>query len=212
MEDKILNKIISFYSTYKLQNLKKGEILIRAFENPNSIYYLEEGWIKMYSITKNGDELILNVFKPNSFFPISLAINNNKNNYFYESMTPVKIRIAPDEKVVDFIKSNPDVLFNLLQRIYKGLDGILLKMEYAMSNDAKSRLILELIIQAKRFGNNDKNSYSLNISVSDLALSVGLARETVSRELKSLKNKNLISINNKILTITNLDKLEDEIS
>jgi len=212
MDDKVLNKIQDFFSSYKSQVLKKGEVLIGPFEKQKKIFYLEEGWVKMYSLTKNGDELTLNVFKPNSFFPVSTSINHTENNYYYESMTPIKIRVAPNEKVIEYIKSNPDVLFNLLQRVYRGLDGILLKMEYAMTNDAKSRLILELIIQAKRLGENTNGVNTLNISINDLALSVGLARETVSRELKILKDKKLISVNNKMLTIMNLEKLEKEIN
>ncbi len=211
MDISISKKIKNFFSTYKLQDYKKGEVLIHAYEMPENIFYLEDGWVKMYSITKNGDELVLNVFKPPSFFPMSVVINNNENNYYYESITPVKIRIAPKEKIIEFIKNNPDVLFNLLQRVYRGLDGILLKMAYAMTSDARSRLILELIIQAKRFGKKNTKQYVIKISISDLALSVGIARETVSREIKILKRQNLISIKDKELTIIDFKKLEEEI-
>lgn len=212
MDDKVLEKINLFFSPFKEQKIKKGEVLINSFENPNNIFLLEKGWVKMYSINKNGDELILNVFKPLTFFPISIAINENSNNYFYETMTEATIRTAPSDKVVEFIKKNPDVLFDLLKRIYKGLDGILQKMEYAMSSDAKSRLILELLIQAKRFGIKKNDEIILNTSISDLALTIGLARETVSRELKQLKDKNLISIDNKTVIINNINNLEEQIS
>lgn len=212
MDKNISKKIRNFFSSYKIQSYKKGTVLIRAYEKPKDIFFIEEGWVKMYSISRNGDELVLNMFKSYSFFPVSLAINNNENIYYYETSSSAKIRVAPRENVVEFIKNNPDILFNLLQRVYRGLDGILLKMEYAMTNDAKSRLILELIILAKRIGKKNNKRYTLNISVSDLALSIGLARETVSREIKILKNKNLISFENKELTIVDLKNLEDEIA
>jgi CRP-like cAMP-binding protein len=85
-------------------------------------------------------------------------------------------------------------------------------MEYAMASDAKSRLILELIITSKRFGEKNGKKISFDVSVSNLALSIGIARETVSRELKILKENNLIAIKNKKLTIIDIEKLVSEIS
>lgn len=211
MDTSALKKIEKFYSPYKIEKYKKGEILIRAYQDPKKVYLLTEGSVKMYSISKSGKEFVLNTFKPVSFFPMSLAINNGENLYYYETLTPVKIKSAPVKKVVSFVKENPDVMFDLLQRLYKGIDGLLIKIDFAMTSDAKSRIIVELITQAKRFGTEDKNRYELQISVSSLANNVGLARETVSRQLKILKEKKLITLKNKKMIIFNLNKLVEEV-
>lgn len=166
----------------------------------------------MFSLSKNGKEFVLNIFKPGSFFPMSLAVNNNHNLYYYEAITNAEIKLAPTDEVVEFIKSNPEVMFDLLQRLYRGLDGLLIKMDYAMNSDAKSRIIVELITQAKRFGTKNNKKYEVNTSINNLAISVGLARETVSRELKKMKQKKLISITNKNIAINDLGKLADEIN
>jgi len=212
MDSNIQKKIEKFYSGYKTVEYKKGEILIKAFENPNKVYLLSEGSVKMYSISKSGKEFILNIFKPVSFFPMSLAINENENFYYFETLTPVKVKIAPVKKTVSFIKENPDVMFDLLQRLYKGIDGLLVKLDFAMTSDAKSRIIVEIITQAKRFGTKSEKGYELNISVSALATNVGLARETVSRQLKLLKEKRLIAIKNRSLIIYDLNKLREELN
>jgi CRP-like cAMP-binding protein len=143
---------------------------------------------------------------------MSLAINDNENLYYYETLSPVKIKAAPVKKVVNFVKDNPDVMYDLLQRLYKGIDGLLIKLDFAMTTDAKSRIIVEIITQAKRFGTEKNKKYELNISVSALATNVGLARETVSRQLKHLKEKRLISAKNRKLIIYDLTKLMEEIS
>ena len=212
MDASVLKKVEKFFSAYKTEDFKKGEMLIRAFENPDKVFFISEGFVKMYSISKNGKEFVLNVFKPDAFFPMSLAVNNGENLYYFEAMTPVKLRIAPVKKVLNFIKSNPDVMFDLLQRLYRGVDGLLIKMDFAMTSDARSRLIVELITQAKRFGKKNNKNFEINVSISGLSTSVGLARETVSRELKALKDKRLISIKNKKLTIYDLNKLVDEVN
>lgn len=212
MDPLVQKKIEKFFSTYKTIELKKGEILIRAFENPNKVYFLSEGSVKMYSISKSGKEFVLNVFKPVSFFPMSLAINKGENLYYFETTTPVKVKIAPFNKVISFVKEDSEVMFDLLQRLYRGVDGILLKMDYSMTSDAKSRIIIELITQAKRFGTKRGKKYELNISVSNLANYVGLARETVSRQTRILRDKKLISFEKKNLIIHDITALKEEIS
>lgn len=212
MDSLVTNKVTDFFKLYKVQQYKKGEILIRADDNPSGVFYLTKGKVKEYAISKKGDELVVNVFKPNSFFPMSWAINQTPNIYYYEALEDLEVRRAPRKEVVEFVKSNSDILFDLVSRIYKGVDGILMRMVYLMSGEAYTRIITELLIIAKRFGYVTQNkSFKLTLSEKDLANQTGMARETVSREMKILKDKGLVSFNKNILVIKSLDDLESEL-
>jgi CRP-like cAMP-binding protein len=114
--------------------------------------------------------------------------------------------------VVEFIKQNPDVLFDLMSRVYKGIDGLETRLQYLMSGSAYTRIIIELIIQAKRFGTQVNKSLELNISESELAADTGMTRETISREMKILKEKHIIGLQNHKLIIYDLQKLEAELA
>lgn len=212
MDEEVKNKLDTFFKEFKQEDFKKGQLLIRAMEEPKGIFFLREGLVKMYAISKKGDESVLTIFKPYSFFPMSWAINNSKNIYFFETMTPVTANIVSKDKIIKYLEKNPDILLNLLSRVYKGLDGVLLRMNYLMSGDAYSRLVAELVIEAKRFGEKNNTHLKMRISENDLAIESGMTRETVSREIKKLKNKGLISIKDRELTIPSLTKLEQEIS
>lgn len=213
MDELISEKLENFFKQFKHQNYKKGEILIRVDDDPEGVFYLTYGTVKEYAISKKGDELIINIFKPISFFPMSWAINQTPNIYYYEALEDVEVWKAPREEIVNFIKNNPDVLYNLMSRVYKGTDGLLMRMVYLMSGDAYPRVITELLIAAKRFGKNPPASKSIKLKLSekDLASQAGMARETVSREIKILKNKGLVNFSNNILTIENKDDLEKEL-
>jgi len=202
---KIQKKIDEFFTRFKYQKYKKGEILVRADDDPPGIFYLKSGRVKEYAISKKGDELVVNMFKPISFFPMSWAINNTPNMYFFEAIIDIEVWRAPKDKVLEFIKANPDVLCDLLSRVYRGTDGMMTRMTYLMAGNAYARLITELIIHAKRFGN------PLRISEKDLAASSGMTRETISREMKTLKDKGLVSFQKNTLTIKNLKELENEL-
>lgn len=211
MEGAVSDKIEFFFTRFKHQIYKKGEILIRADDDPPGILYLKKGNVKMYAISAKGDELVINIFKPISFFPMSWAMNNTPNMYYYEAITEVEVWKAPKDAVVGFIKENPDVLYDLLSRVYRGTDGMETRMTYLMSGSALNRVIVEILISAKRFGVKNQNAFTVNITESNLANQAGTTRETVSRELKILKNKKLISYNKGQLVIEDLQKLEAEL-
>jgi CRP-like cAMP-binding protein len=207
----ISQKLENFFKQYKHQIYRKGEILIRVDDKPEGVFYLKRGTVKEYAISKKGEELVINVFKPISFFPISWAINQTPNAYYYEALEDIEIWKAPREEVVEFIKANSDVLFNLMSRVYKGTDGILMRMVYLMSGEAYARVITELLITAKRFGKANGRTVELHLSEKDVANQAGMARETVSREIKILKAKGLITFNKNELIIKNISDLEDEL-
>jgi len=213
VDTQIARKTETFFAQFTHSTYKKGEILIRADDDPGGIFYLVSGNVRKYAISQKGDELVVNIFKPISFFPMSWAINSEHNEYFYDALTPVECYRAPKEKVVEFIKNNPDVLYDLMSRVYKGTDGLIRRMTYLMAGNAYARLITELIIHAKRFGSTstDSMTYEILISEKELASQIGMTRETVSREMKLLKDKGLITFTKNLLTITNMEKLEKEL-
>lgn len=213
METSLASKIDAFFTQFKHQTYKKGEILVRADENPTGTFYLKKGIVREYAISKKGDELVVNIFKPIAFFPMSWAVNDTPNSYYYEAVTDVEVWKTPKEKAVAFLKDNPDVLYDLLSRVYRGTDGLLMRMAYLMSGNAYASLIAELLISAKRFGTKGKNGATgMKLSGKDLATHAGMTRETVSRELAILKKKGLVGFYKGMITIPNIQKLEDELT
>jgi CRP/FNR family cyclic AMP-dependent transcriptional regulator len=212
MDPLVSQKIDQFFSAYAPRTFDKGHILIRAHEQPPFVFHLTSGRVKQYDISYRGDQVILNVFKPPAFFPMSTAINHTPNFYFFEAETPLELRQAPADDAVAFLKSNPDVLFDLLARVYRGSDGLLGRVAHLMASSARSRLLYELLIEARRFGVVSGPGATLEINESDIGARAGLARETVSREMSKLKDEGLISVIKNEIHINDLERLASLIS
>lgn len=195
MDKIILEKLGRHFASYPTKSFAKGGVLTQAGQTPDGIYLLMEGVVEQYDITPEGNKMTVNVFKPQAFFPMSWAINKKPNAYFYVAHTDVKVKIADADATVEFLKSNPDVMFNLLSRVYKGTDHLLNRLVLATSGLAESRLIFELLIEAYRFGTEQPDGRWLtDVKQQTLAARSGLARETVSRELHKLENEHMISL------------------
>jgi CRP-like cAMP-binding protein len=206
----IENTVKEFFSKYPQRHFKKGQILVYAGDDPDHIFYLVSGAVRQYDISDRGDEIVVNVFKPVAFFPMSWAINRTPNPYFFETTSDVELHVAPADDTVEFIKSNPEVMFNLLSRLYSGVDGLQRRMAHLMGGSARSRLLFELITECRRFGKlQDDGSTMISTSEIELAQRAGLSRETVNRELSKLKQNGAVYYTNKYISIPKVDTLTE---
>ena len=207
-DDAIRDKVHAHFSKFPHRVYPKGQILVFADESPEHIYYIVKGKVRKYAISYRGDEVIVNIFKPPAFFPMSWAINKSTNSYFYKTEEETELYVVPANDAVEFLKANPDVMLDLLSRLYRGMDGLLGRVVNLMSGTAKSRLLYEIIIESRRFGVKDRRGkYILKINELDLAARSGLSRETVSREMQKLKDQGLVSLVGKELHINDLPAL-----
>lgn len=210
MSDDIKAKVARYFTRYPLRTFDKREIIVRAEAELPGVFYLVEGRVSQYDITPSGNEVVVNVFKAGVFFPMSSAINNTPNHYFFEASTKVTAHVVPAADAVQFLKDNPDVTFDLLSRVYRGVDGVLRRMAHLMGGDSKSRLLFELLNAAYRFGETQPDgAVFVGLKEGDLARHSGLARETVNRVLQSLKAAGLVEIDRSGMTIKNLREIEN---
>lgn len=206
------DKIHAALSQYPKRQYPKGQILVFADESPSHIYYITKGKVVQYDVSYRGDEIIVNVYKPPAFFPLSWAVNATHNSYFYKTDSITEVHIIPVDKAVELLKANPDIMFDLISRLYRGIDGLLARVVQLMSGTAKSRLLYEIVIEARRFGvKQPDGSYRLNINESDLAARAGMSRETVNREMSKIKKTKLVKLDKNVIYIPNLAAIEQEI-
>ncbi len=209
MADSVKEKVHAFFSQYPKRSYAKGQILVFADEDPEHIFYMVEGRVRTYDISYRGDEIIVTIYKPPAFFPMSGLLTGAPNKYFYKTETPTEVHLVPPEDALKFVKDNPDVAFDLLSRLYSGVDGLLGRLVHLMSGSAKSRILYELLIECRRFGKKlADGSYQLDITEVDLAAHCGLSRETVSREIRQLKEKDLLEIGNKHIVVKDAVRLK----
>jgi CRP-like cAMP-binding protein len=177
-----------FFRAYPSRTYKRGEVIVFADGTIPAISYLEHGIVGQYDVAEDGTRAMVNLFKPPAFFPMSATLNATPNRYFFEALTDTTGRQAPGEVVARWLEEQPEIMLDLLRRVYRGTDGILGRMSLLMSGTAHSRIMNELWIMVERFGEPLPNGrLRLRLTETQLAQQTGLARETISRELTALK-------------------------
>lgn len=214
MKNVKIREFETFYKQFKSRNYKKGEMLIRADDDPQGIFCLTKGYVRQYTISKSGLELTLHILKPTSYFPLVWAINGTPNVYYFEALTPLEVGRAPREQVVSFIKDKPAVIFELMSELLEDYAEALTRVEHLVFSDAYRRVISVLLYIANHFG--EKNGRGVIVhhrfTQQDVATLVGVARETAGSEMMKLEKKGLIKHVGHSILFENIKMLERELS
>lgn len=213
MQSTITDKLSGFFAEFPSKEFKKGELLIRAAAPIPGIFLIEEGIIRRYFLSENGEEITLNLYKPYTFLPMSWAIADVPNTHFYEAMTDVSARLAPKDTVLQFLQKEPDVVYDLLRRVYIGMEGLWMHIESLTAGNSYTKLIASLVILAKRFGEKHSQDVviTLKLSEKDIANYAGMSRETTSRELQKLKKEGIVSFDKSTLIVHKMQELENRL-
>lgn len=213
MDNTITDKLEGLFSQFRLVRYYKGQIILQPGDSLQGVYYLKEGYVKFYSISPEGYELTLNIFKPGSYFSMMWAIGNVPNVYIFKAITDVTVWQAPKEEVLSFLKKDPEVLFELTRRTFIGLSGLLERVEYLLFGDAYKKVASVLLMAASRFGEKGDDGevmIQLTLTHQEIANLANLARETTSIQLKKMERKGIFVQRGHRIVIKNLEKLQEE--
>lgn len=209
-------KLDNFFAGFKKVSLKKGGTIYRAEDKIHSVYYLKAGYVKLYSLSKNAQELIFIIYKPGDLFPLIPTINEVPSAYYAETMTQAEVYQAPLNQFRSFLYQNGDIVFELMSHILTRFGGVLTRMEYAIFGIAKNKVAGIILICSERFGAKNEEGILIQVPLThqDIANLLGVARETVSIEMKKLQNSGVIDYRNhgKHLIVRDTEKLKEQSS
>lgn len=208
-------KLYKFFSQFGSRSYKKGETFLRAGDSPQGVFFIKKGFARIYSISSEGKELTLVIYKAGEFFPVVWTFTSKPSIYFYQALSDSEMVRAPREKFVKFVKENPEISEEVLLGVIERFQNALKRMQYLAFGNVSSRLASVLLIYANRFGTKKENGQiqiQIPFTHNDVAHIAGVARETVSIELKHFFDKGIIDHAGRFILIKNKNKLVKEAS
>lgn len=204
-------QLISFFSSGTKLSYKKGESIVRSGDEPRGIYYITEGFVKAYAITKYGEENALIVRKDKEIFPLIWAFTGLHRDITYEAMSDTSLFRVARSEFLEFLKKNEHVVPALLDM---AIDAYRLHSERVNTLEyrtVRERLASFLLTHVERFGGKGVkgNSLSAPIRRADIAASINASRESTSRELSALQRSGYIDLTTPYIEIIDEEKLRE---
>jgi CRP/FNR family cyclic AMP-dependent transcriptional regulator len=191
-------------------NYRKGEFIIRPGEAPSAVFYIEEGLVKAFNISKYGEENLLIIRKKQEIFPLIWALTGQEREIIYQAMVPSTLWRISQENYLSFLHTHPSALppiLDMVTEMYRIHSERLLNLEY---RSVRERLVSFLLTMSARFGEETPDGIRLEVPLrhQDIASSINASRETASREIAVLERKNLITNKNFFITLNDIPALQ----
>lgn len=193
------------------QIYKKGDYIIRPGETPTGVFYIYEGLVKAYDITKYGEENLLIIRKSDEIFPLIWALTGSERSVIYQALAPTIVWRMDSAQFSKYVLSNPAAMGPLLDmtvEMYRLHSERILNLEY---RSVRERIVSFLLTMAQRFGQETEQGLNIGVPLrhQDVASSVNASRETTSRELAALERKGLIKNSQSSLVLLDVEQLRD---
>lgn len=198
-----------FRSTGVRQTFRKGDFIIHPGESPPGVFYIYEGLVKAYDITKYGEENLLIIRHGGEIFPLIWALTGSERHIIYQALAPTITWQISYDAFQKLLKERPEALAPLLEmtlEMYRLHSERILNLEY---RTVRERIISFLITMSRRFGKQTEEGMLINVPLrhQDIASSVNATRETASRELSALERKGLISNHSSLILLKDMKAL-----
>jgi len=169
------------------------------------VYFLLKGAVKLSRVYEAGEEITVALLRENSVFGVLSLLTGNKSDRFYHAVafTTVELLSAPIEQVEQSLKENPELSMLMLRGLSSRILQTEMMIETLAHRDMGSRLISFLLILCRDFGVPSADGITIDLKLSHQAIAeaIGSTRVTVTRLLGDLREKKMISIHKKKITV-----------
>jgi CRP/FNR family cyclic AMP-dependent transcriptional regulator len=192
---------------------RKGELVLHAEDEASDIFYIESGFIKVYSVNSRGEEYILVVYGPGEIFPSLWLPRRARRSVFYEALAPSTLLRAYPEDLEAALRANVELSFEMVERSLEQHGIFIDRINNLQYKFARERLVYCLLYLARRFGVPAGKGYEIGLKISHqvLASNINLSRESVGRELDRLVRKGMIVINKGRIVLRDVPALVGEL-
>ncbi|MDH5765368.1 MAG: Crp/Fnr family transcriptional regulator [Gammaproteobacteria bacterium] len=196
--------------TMKLVHLAEGEHLFEQGQKADRFYMVRSGQIKLYRLSIEGSERVIDVIQPGQVFAeCVLFLDNGRYPVGAEALNNTELLSFDFITFKNVLNESKDTCFQLMSDMSMCMNQYLDQVDYLTLQNASFRLVNYLLQQVPDDHKIDESCViQLNTSKSIIASCLSIQPETFSRILKSLKNRNLIEVNGKAITIHNIADLK----
>lgn len=210
-EAKSLQELKKLSNNAKTKTYKKKELIFNEGHNPNYLYLLQKGKVKIFRSHEYGKELILGLCNEGDFFGYTTLLDETLYAESAVAIEESSVVLIPKEDFYALLNNNHMVMKRFVKLLSNEIiekEEQLLKMAYS---SVKKRVAETLLTLQKQYKSNANTENNISISREDLANMVGTATESLIRTLSDFKHDNLIEIKGSNITILDTKKIEDSI-
>lgn len=204
LSEEVFSKYIN--SRRKL-TFHKGEIAFDENENPNGVYFIEKGTMKLSKMGVYGKEQILRFIKDGDLVGYRSVLIGETFKAKAEAMTDVQATFVPKDIFLHLLEIDPKLSFAMLQKFAYELGESSNTITFLAQKTVRERLAEVLLLLEQKLGTDPEGYIKISLTREEIANLIGTATESAIRLISEFKQDHLIETEGRNIKILNHEKL-----
>ena len=194
-----------------LRSYRRNQVIFMEEETGNYMYLVLSGKVKVAKTSSSGKETILAIHKAGDFFGEMSLLDGQTAPATVSAMEDAKIISVSGTNFHKYLMHNQKVLLQIIQVLCSRLRQVW-QTQSLSSSKAEARIRMGIYQLAKRHGVQDAHGTIIDLKIThqELAEMVGTSRETVTRVIAQLREKEIIEVEQRRMTLLNPKALLEE--
>jgi CRP/FNR family transcriptional regulator, cyclic AMP receptor protein len=188
------------------RSLPAGETLFVKGDKGDALYGIRRGQIRIETSTPSGDTLTLNVLGPGDLFGEIALFDGQPRTADAVAAEPSELFVLRRSDFLAYLEKDARVAIRVIELLCQRIRWVSDRMEETALLPFQVRLARRLALLVEDFG------MEIHISQDKLANYVGVARETVNRQLQVWRRAGVLDLGRGRILIRDRDKLMRETS
>jgi len=201
---------LSTVSEHKIMNaFKRGQVLFHEGNPAFGVYCISEGKVKLTKTSENGKETMLRIAGPGDLIGFQHIVQNGVNDVTATALEETKICFLDRTFLQNLVKQENSCAMELLAHVAQDMAALQDRVNGFQSKNVRERVAYMLLDLAGRYGSDSKEGRRLGIQLSreDMASMLGVATETLIREISQLREEGVIDQDGKTLILVDTKSL-----
>jgi CRP/FNR family transcriptional regulator, cyclic AMP receptor protein len=190
--------------------LAKGEVLFHEGDPGEKLYLIESGKIKLGQTAADGRESLIAVLGAGEMLGELSLFDPGPRTATASTVTATKVLAMGHEALLPWLVGRPDLAVALLAALARRLRRTNEAMADLVFSDVPGRVAKALLELGSKFGEPNREGLAVNheLTQEELAQLVGASRETVNKALADFSQRGWIRIEQRAVTLLDVDRLE----
>lgn len=200
--------------TLRTIHLSEGDQLCHQGQQADRFFMVRSGQIRQFRVSMEGNERVVDIVQPGQLFAENLLLLENPSYPFSaDALTDSELLMFEAGEFVEILGSSITTCLNLMSSMAAQIRHYIEQVDFLTMQNANFRVVNYLLKQVP--GNHrDIGPYTFHLSApkSVIASWLSIQPETLSRQLASLKARNLIQVKGKMITINDVCQLRQMVA
>jgi len=197
-------------SLLRLRSVKKGDVIFRKGDEGTNLYAILRGCVRITVPTALGDEIAVAVMKDGEFFGEMALLDGMPRSASASAGEETQLAILERSDFLKFLAKRDHAIQAILMALswrLRKTDDLISEICFSSLSQRLAKRIMDLADDESGEGRQDSER-QINMTQKELSEMLGVSRESVNKELKVLRDKEIVRTERGKIIVSDLERLK----